>query len=367
MVEPISAVRRVRAAAAFDTPRDAEPPAKAPPRPGPRSFGGGTGGLSALKAAPGAREGLRPMVTRIVGGPDSQRELPPLARPTLPTQRNGHLDQVIDVVSERSLPGHHAPAIDGPAAASALSEPGLPASPGMPERFALAQAAHVLQDVRRAAFDEAVFIAQVMPPSQPRPPSLAVGLALEWLAAGLTLPAMQRLERLSESGRVLRALEAQSALTAALRGLGLAPASIGLLHAAETDLAVRRTLRLGADLASLVDMGREMAQALRESSRTHHLLVLSGGSLPRAVACVREPDASYSVFDPARGLFAAVADTLQQVITGVAAAYELQQQRARLHAEKKEALALLRDVQLLELAVHGEDIDHDGIRDGGLI
>lgn len=337
MVEPISAVRRVRAAAALDTPRDAEPPAKAPPRPGPRSFGGGTGGLSAL------------------------------ARPTLPTQRSGLAEPTIEVVFEPARPGHHAPAIDGLAAVPASSKPALPASLGMPERFALAQAAHALHDMRRAAFDEAVFIAQVMPPSHPRPPSLAVGLALEWLAAGLVLPAMQRLERLSEGERVLRALEAQSALTAALRGLGLAPSSIGLRRAAGTDLALRRTLRLGADLASLADMGREMAQALRESSRTHHLLVLAGGGLPRAVACVREPDASYSVFDPARGLFAAVADTLQQVITGVAAAYELQQQRARLHAEKKEALALLRDVQLLELSVHGTDIDHDGIRDGGLI
>ncbi|MCS4510408.1 hypothetical protein [Xylophilus ampelinus] len=240
------------------------------------------------------------------------------------------------------------------------------AGTGTADRSALGRAVETLLAFPYVVFDETSLITELLPRYASDAPVVSASLALEWLLAGqVSSDPDVRLQRLNHA--IVEGLVIHQELMEGLRNLGSRLQVGGVIRAADRDLALRLNLLLSTEAAVVDAAAREMSDMLRNSAHTFHLLLLTGGALPRPVACIRESDELFSVFDPTRGIFAAAGDDLQALIAGIAAEHELRLLQQRECGDLRQALSILHNAQLMEVAMHGVDIDHDGIRDGGLI
>jgi hypothetical protein len=366
MVTPVSLVRRVRVPV-FDTPRDAEPhtPAQTVPT-GPRTMAVSEGGLAALRrpmslgsslssAAVSAPTAVAPLPARADLEP-APRESLWRARAPLPMQRP-EATPPMDAMGTVAA---------GDASHTQLVAPHHAATGG-PDRLALGRAVETLHAFPYVVFDESSLIAQLLPRYTATAPVVSTGLALEWLLAGQALTVQEgRLQRLYDTG-VVDALLGHRELMEGLRALGPHPRVGSVLRASDRDLALRLNLLLSTEADVIDTAARQLSDRLRDSEHKFHLLLLTGGLLPRPVACIREADEQFSLFDPTRGIFTLAGDDLQPMLAGIAAEHEQRLLHQRERGDMRQALSILHNAQLMEVAMHGVDIDHDGIRDGGLI
>ncbi|MFE8646283.1 hypothetical protein ACFX58_14455 [Sphingomonas sp. NCPPB 2930] len=355
MVTPISIVRRERVPV-VDIPQDLEPAPPVPVTPsGPRSLAPGDGNLAALRRPPSmaastatAATAALPSAPPTPGGADSQR----LVRTPLPVVRPERQLLVQDEGFQSLGTG-----------ATACRRTDIDAQ----DRTALSAAVETLLAFPYVVFDEMSTIVQRLPLPAADAAAVSAGLALEWLLAGeASSDPEERLRQLGHAG-VADDLLFRQELMQGLRRLGGGLPVGSVIRVADRDLALRLNLLMSAEVAVIDAVVREMADMLRNSTRSFHLLLLGGGSLPRPVACIRESDAMFSVFDPSRGVFTAADDELQAVIMGIAAEHEQHLLHRREREDIRDALAILHDAQLMEVTMEGVEIDGDGVHYGGLV
>lgn len=186
----------------------------------------------------------------------------------------------------------------------------------------------ILSEHRQVSFDQTNLIEKVVPDKESRPLGICFGLSLEWLNASHVHPshsAQAMIQFISQDEQARRALDTQhisEQLTYEMPFNRWHRFKESIEKSELNGVQLGKYRKVDNDSRPISDIGIKTATLLRRSG-VCTLIAMETNCSGHAIACVRKPNDSFSLFDPDSGAYEVSSEKLPGLLTSIFATHAL--------------------------------------------